>query len=99
MIVSLEAIFLSIFVLMTQRREARIAELREEITLDVDMRVEEEVTKTLQLMVGLYGRLGFTLSEEDDRELREMLQPLDPREIERELEAQIGDPTRGQSKG
>src|ERR1700674_3362047 len=32
-IVSLEAIFLSIFVLMTQSRESRIGELREELTL------------------------------------------------------------------
>jgi uncharacterized membrane protein len=88
MVVSLEAIFLSIFVLMTQSRESRIAELREEITLEVDLRVEEEVTKTLQLVAGLYGRLGFELAE-DDEELQEMLQPLDTDQIERELAEQI----------
>src|SRR5205814_180350 len=47
MIVSLEAIFLSLFVLMTQSRESTIAELREEMTLQVNLRIEEEVTKTL----------------------------------------------------
>ena len=46
-IVSLEAIFLSIFVLMTQSRESRIGELREELTLQVNLRMEEEITKTL----------------------------------------------------
>ena len=92
MVVSLEAIFLSIFVLMTQSRESRIAELREEMTLEVDLRVEEEVTKTLQLVTGLYSRMGFEL--QDDTELREMLRPLDKQEIERELEDQIQVTTR-----
>ena len=87
MIVSLEAIFLSIFVLMAQRRESSIAELREEIMLQVLMRSEEEVTKTLQLVVGLYQRLGHKLAE--DPELSEMMKPLDADEIERQLTSQI----------
>jgi uncharacterized membrane protein len=47
MVVSLEAIFLSIFVLMAQSRESAVAELREEVSLQVVLRMEEEVTKTL----------------------------------------------------
>jgi uncharacterized membrane protein len=86
-IVSLEAIFLSIFVLMAQQREAAIAELREELGLQVSLRVEQEVTKTLQLVAGLYTRLGHRVS--DDPELHHMLQPLDVRAIERDLLAQI----------
>jgi uncharacterized membrane protein len=87
MIVSLEAIVLSIFVLMAQKRESAIAELREEMSLQVSLRLEEEVTKTLQLVAGLYTRLGHKFAE--DPELREMLQPLDVRAIERELILQI----------
>ena len=87
MVVSLEAIFLAIFVLMAQRRESSIAELREEITLQVLMRAEEEVTKTLQLVAGLYPRLGQTLAT--DPELEEMLRPLDAEAIERQLTSQI----------
>jgi uncharacterized membrane protein len=87
MVVSLEAIFLSIFVLMAQGRESAIAELREELTLQVNLRMEAEVTKTLQLMAGLYTRLGYKVG--DDPELREMLQPLDSRRIERELMEQM----------
>jgi uncharacterized membrane protein len=86
-IVSLEAIFLSIFVLMAQQREAAIAELREELGLQVSLRVEQEVTKTLQLVAGLYTRLGHRVS--DDPELHHMLQPLDVRAIERDLLEQI----------
>ena len=87
MIVSLEAIFLSIFVLMAQRRESSVAELREEIMLQVLMRSEEEVTKTLQLVAGLYPRLGHKLAE--DPELSEMMKPLDAEDIERQLTSQI----------
>jgi uncharacterized membrane protein len=95
MIVSLEAIFLSIFVLMAQRRESSIAELREEITLHVLLRAEEEVTKTLQLVVGLYPRLGHRLAE--DPELADMMKPLDPDSIERQITSQI-EATSGNSK-
>jgi len=87
LIVSLEAIFLSIFVLMAQSRESTVAELREEVSLQVVLRMEEEVTKTLQLVAGLYTRLGHQVSE--DPELREMLGPLDADEIERDLVDQI----------
>ena len=87
MIVSLEAIFLSIFVLMSQSRESAIGELREELTLQVNLRIEEEVTKTLHLVAGLYTRLGHTIGE--DPELREMLRPLDPARIEQDVTDQI----------
>jgi uncharacterized membrane protein len=87
LVVSLEAIFLSIFVLMAQKRESAIAELREELGLQVNLRVEQEVTKTLQLVAGLYTRLGHRVS--DDPELHHMLQPLDVRGIERDLLEQI----------
>jgi uncharacterized membrane protein len=87
MIVSLEAIFLAIFVLLAQKRESAIAELREEMSLQVALRLEEEVTKTLQLVAGLYTRLGHKVAE--DPELHEMLQPLDLESIERELVLQI----------
>ena len=87
LVVSLEAIFLSIFVLMAGVRESSIAELREEVTLQVNLRTEAEVTKVLQLLAGLYTRQGHKLGEDD--ELRQMLQPLDPTDIERELIEQI----------
>src|SRR5919108_5718268 len=87
MVVSLEAIVLAIFVLMAQRRESSIAELREEIMLQLLIRAEEEVTKSLQLVAGLYPRLGHKLAE--DPELAEMMKPLDAEAIERLLTSQI----------
>ncbi|HEX7242801.1 MAG TPA: DUF1003 domain-containing protein [Longimicrobiaceae bacterium] len=87
MVVSLEAIFLSIFVLVTQSRESAIAELREEFTLAVDLSTEAETTKILQLLVGLYARLGYPVGE--DPELARMILPLDKEALERNLSDQI----------
>jgi len=97
MIVSLEAIFLSIFVLMAQQRESSIAELREEMSLQLGLRLEEEVTKTLQLVAGLYTRMGHKIAE--DPELLEMLQPLDLEAIEEELILQISTAAQLRRKG
>ena len=87
LVVSLEAIFLSIFVLMAQSRESTVEELREEVSLQVVLRMEEEVTKTLQLVAGLYSRLGHSVGNDED--LREMLGPLDADKIEQDLVTQI----------
>src|SRR4051812_16774598 len=89
MIVSLEAIFLSIFILIAQKRESAIAELREELALQVNLRIEEEMTKTLQLVAGLYTRLGHRVAE--DPELADMMQPLDIAGLERDLASQIAE--------
>ena len=87
MVVSLEAIFLAILLLIGQKREASIAELREEVTLQVGIRMEAEVTKTLQLVAGLYTRLGHRMGE--DEELRDMLRPLDMATIEETIVEEI----------
>lgn len=50
MIVSLEAIFLSIFVLISQNRAQKTADLREEISLKVTTQSEKEVTETLRIV-------------------------------------------------
>lgn len=89
MVVSLEAIFLSIFILIAQKRESAIAELREELALQVNLRIEEEMTKTLQLVAGLYTRLGHRVAE--DPELSDMMQPLDVAGLERALQSQIAE--------
>ena len=55
--------------------------------LQVNLRMEEEVTKTLQLVAGLYTRMGHVVAE--DEELGDMLRPLDVITIERELTQEI----------
>jgi uncharacterized membrane protein len=86
MIVSLEAIMLAIIVLISQNREARVSELREEIELQLNTVVEGEVTKLISLMAILLEKQGVKL---DDPELTKMLKPIDSAEMIRQLEAEL----------
>ncbi len=87
MIVSLEAIVLSIIVLISQNRAARIGDLREEIDLQVDIINEEETTKVLHMVAQLLEKQGVNISE--DQHLQSMLLPTNLEKIERALERQV----------
>jgi uncharacterized membrane protein len=87
MIVSLEAIVLSIFVLIAQNRSERIDELREEVDLQIDMIAEEELTKLLRMVSQLLEKHGIDPSA--DAELQGMIAPTNVEKIERVLEDQI----------
>lgn len=85
--VSLEAIILSIFVLISQNRAAKIDDLREEIDLQIDIITESEITKLLGLTALLLQKNGIDVSK--DKELKQMLEPINEEKIERSLERQI----------
>lgn len=87
MIVSLEAIFLAIIVLISQNREARIGEFREEVELQISTIAEGEVTKLIKLMVLMLEKQGVKI--EEDPELKKMLKPVDNSAIERQLEDEL----------
>ena len=87
MVVSLEAIALAIIVLISQNREARISELREEIELRLNTISEGELTKLINLMAVLLESQGIKI--DDDPELAHMLKPIDSAEIIRQLEAEL----------
>jgi len=70
MMVSLEAIFLSIFVLISQNRASYIADLREEIDLSINVKAEQEITRLLCMVDEIHDHLG--LSSDDDAELKKM---------------------------
>jgi uncharacterized membrane protein len=87
MLVSLEAIFLAIVVLISQNREARIAELREEMELYINTYAEHEITKIMYLLTVLLEKQGVDLSTDTD--LQEMLKEIDRDAVESELEKQL----------
>jgi uncharacterized membrane protein len=57
MIVSLEAIFLSAFILMSENRQGRLADRRARVNLQVDMIAEREITKLMKLVVDIHTQL------------------------------------------
>jgi uncharacterized membrane protein len=58
MIVSLEAIFLSTFVLITQNRQALAADRRAKVDLQVNMIAEREITKVMEMVAHLHEHIG-----------------------------------------
>lgn len=86
MIVSLEAIFLSIFVLVSQNRSSYVNSLREEVHLRVNLIAEEEITKTLQVLSEIREKVGI---KEKDPELEEMLSRTNASTIEQAIAEQM----------
>jgi uncharacterized membrane protein len=63
MVVSLEAIYLSIVVLMSQSREAKIASVREEVDFQVNIQAEREVARILEKLEAIERRLRIREEE------------------------------------
>jgi uncharacterized membrane protein len=88
MVVSLEAIVLSIFVLISQNRAAQIATLREELHLRINLIAEQEITKSLEILRTLQKKAGI---DTEDPDLEKMLGTINPTELEQSIERQLAD--------
>jgi len=86
-IVSLEAIFLSLFILVSQNRATRRADERAHLDLQINLMAEREATKMLHLLQALCAHHG--LAEAADSEVHEMLRKTEPATIARELEKHL----------
>ena len=98
MIVSLEAIFLSTFVLISQNRLSAEAERRADLDLHVGMLTEHELTRVLQMLDAIQDRMG--IANDGDGELADLEKETKPEdvlaEIDRlELRALLGKKLRG----
>lgn len=85
--VSLEAIFLAIFVLISQNRNSKVDDLREETHLQINLISEREITKIMKMMALLLEKHGIDLTQ--DPELIKMIRPVSEEEIEKRLEKEI----------
>jgi uncharacterized membrane protein len=70
-VVSIEAIFLSTFVLMKQNRMSKREDLRAHLDLQINLLSEREMTLVLQLLQRISTRLGVRLSTEEIEQLTE----------------------------
>ena len=77
LIVSLEAIFLSIFILITQNRQSAISERRAHIDLQLNLLDEQESTAQLKILLKISQHLGVDLDDLPE----EMTQPIDMDEM------------------
>jgi uncharacterized membrane protein len=92
MTVSLEAIFLALFVLASQNRLARQADKRSHLDLQIDLLAEREMTAVLQLLQDIARHLDVktTITAE---QLRDLMKKTDIRGLATRMDelAQPGD--------
>ena len=79
MIASVEAIFLSTFILISQNRMAAAADRRAELDVQIGLLSEHEITKLVQLVSEIADRLG--VGEESRGELEELKRTVAPEAV------------------
>jgi uncharacterized membrane protein len=78
LVVSLEAIFLSLAVLVSQNRLTRQADRRAHLDLQINLLAEQESTRTVELLHRIADHLGLREAYADEEELA---RPTDIREV------------------
>ena len=86
--VSLEAIFLSAFILIAQNYEMRLTERRTQLDLQINLLSEQENTKMLVLLQAIARKMGAL--EEDDPEIAALAEAVRPETISQEIEEAYG---------
>ncbi|WP_424134562.1 DUF1003 domain-containing protein [Roseomonas chloroacetimidivorans] len=86
---SVEAIFLSTFVLISQNRMAAAADRRADLDLQISLLTEHELTKLSELVVAIAERLDIRASA--DPELQEVQKDVAPEAVLDEIEARKED--------
>lgn len=88
LLVSLEAIFLSAFVLMSQNRFSRQADKRAHLDLQINLLAEQEATVMLQLLQKICLRLGIT-EELSSEEVHQLVRKTDVHTLVTELDKKL----------
>lgn len=84
MIASVEAIFLSTFVLISQNRMAAMADQRAELDLQISLLSEHEITRLVELVDGISRQVGA--SRGTDPHLEELKRDVHPEDVLKEME-------------
>ena len=97
MTVSLEAIFLALFVLASQNRLARQADKRSHLDLQVDLLAEREMTAVLQLLQDIASHLEVRTSVTPEQ-LRDLMKQTDLRRLTSRMD-ELAEPAATVSEG
>ncbi len=82
-VVSLEAITLSTIVLISQRRAAKIANIRSEVDLQINIQSEKQIAKVLEELQEMQNRMRSVFP--NDPELERLKNPMNVEELERKV--------------
>ena len=84
MIVSLEAIFLSTFVLISQNRMSHESDHRADLDMHINLLTEHELTRALLMLDAIQDKLG--IENDQDSELAELETEIKPEDVLYEIE-------------
>ena len=83
-IASVEAIFLSTFILISQNRMQKLADRRAELDLQISLLTEHELTRAIHLIDDVARRMGATRPPE--QELDDIKKDVNPQKVAEEIE-------------
>ncbi|HEX3247838.1 MAG TPA: DUF1003 domain-containing protein [Pyrinomonadaceae bacterium] len=85
LIVSLEAIFLSTFILISQNQDSRISERRSHLDLQLNLLSEQENTKMIVMLHAIAAKVGADVPE--DPHLEALSEKTEPERLIEQIEA------------
>lgn len=85
MVASVEAIFLSTFVLISQNRMSALADKRADLDLQVSLLAEHEITRLITLVAAIAEQMGIDAAQ--DPELSELARDVEPETVMETMEA------------
>jgi uncharacterized membrane protein len=84
MVVSLEAIFLATFVLISQNRLSAEADRRADLDLQIGLLTEYELTRVLKMLDAIQDKMG--IENDTDQELLELEKDVHPEDVLEEMD-------------
>jgi uncharacterized membrane protein len=84
LVVSLEAIFLSTFILISQNHDTRISERRNHLDLQINLLSEQENTRMIGMLQAIAQKVGADVSQ--DAHLQALSQETAPERLVRQIE-------------
>ncbi len=97
MITAFSAMLLAIVVLINQNQQGRMADVRQRIDFEVNVRAENEITKILIMLDELHAKFGIS-KVKTDKELEKMKEKIDITEIKEHVERGIEKEDAGKSQ-
>jgi uncharacterized membrane protein len=85
LVVSLEAIFLSTFILISQNHDTKISERRNHLDLQINLLSEQENTKMIALLQAIAAKVGAEIDH--DPHLQALSKETEPEKLVRQIEA------------
>jgi uncharacterized membrane protein len=85
LVVSLEAIFLSTFILISQNHDTRMSERRNHLDLQINLLSEQENTRMIGMLRAIADKIGADVPQDPD--LQALSEVTEPERLARQIEA------------